>query len=306
MKKIEENNILDLLNQNYNWVDWVKEIDSWVKWPNICISVCIHWWEHAWLRVVEYLFEKLNIERELIYWKIYFILANLEAYKKSLKDENISPVESRFIDENLNRCCSIENMRYATSYELKRALELTDILKNIELHFDIHSTYTKSESMLITTEKWFNRYSNIFNVDTIYSWITEKQVWKPFIDITERYWWIWIWLEAWYEGDNTWYKIWVENSIRLLNELWMIDWKKFNNELTINKNNNYKKVYWSIIINEDCFEPIKIFNHNDIVKKWEIIAICWNKKIIAEKDSYILLPSPKMIVWEEYCFLWEV
>ena len=109
-KKIENWKKLDLLNQSYEWVLWVKEIDSGIEWPNVCISVCTHWWEHAGLKAIEYIYESLNIKQELIKWKIYFILTNVEAYKKSLKDNNSNPVDSRFIDENLNN--DIDNMFY--------------------------------------------------------------------------------------------------------------------------------------------------------------------------------------------------
>jgi succinylglutamate desuccinylase len=61
------------------------------------------------------------------------------------------PQDARFIDENLNRCCSIENLSKSTSYEVRRALELQPVLKDTDIHFDIHSTYTPSESILINT-----------------------------------------------------------------------------------------------------------------------------------------------------------
>ncbi len=296
--------MLDLLNETYNWINWIKEIDSWKEWPIVWISVCTHWGEHAWLKAVKYLSEKLDIENNLIKWKIYFILTNIKAYKKSLINWNKNPVDFRFIDENLNRCCSVENLKKSNLYEAKRALELENILKKLDYHLDIHSTYNPSEAMLITSKKWW-KISEYFNVDTIYSWITDVQIWKPLIDITERNGWIWIWLEAWCEKDDTWFKIWVENSIRFLWKLWMIDEKKFNNEISSDKKNIHIKVYDSIIVEWEWFTPIKQFKHKEIVKKWDVIAIYKNKKYTAKKDSYILMPNINTI-WEEYCFLWEV
>lgn len=297
--------MLDLLNEKYDWINWVKVIDSWIKWPNVWISVCTHWGEHAWLKTLEYLTDELDIENNLTKWKIYFILTNIDAYKKSLLSWNKNPVESRFIEDNLNRCCSEDNMKKSVSYEVKRALELVPILKKLDYHLDIHSTYNPSEAMLITTSNWVKELSNTFNVDTIYSWIPDVQVWKPFIDITERNWWIWIWLEAWCEKDDTWFHIWVENTVRLLDKLWMIHEEKFKNEFSINKTNLNIKVYDSIIVEWKWFIPSKIFKHKDFIRKWEIIATFKDKEYIAKKDSYILMPSING-VWEEYCFLGEI
>ena len=47
----------NLLNKNYDWINWVELIDSWKKWPNLWISVCTHWWEVVWLDILEYLKE---------------------------------------------------------------------------------------------------------------------------------------------------------------------------------------------------------------------------------------------------------
>lgn len=309
MKKIntiKSNNKLDLINQNYNSVAWIKEIDSWIDWHNLCISVCTHWWEHAWLKAVEYLYEIIDIQKELIKWRIFFILVNIQAYKKSLEYWNIIPEEFRFIDENLNRCCSTINIQKSVSYEVKRAIELTPLLSNVDYHLDIHSTYSpKSEAILITSNK-SKEISNIFNIDVIYSWLINAQVGVPLIDITQRFWWIWIWLEAWYEKDKDWFKIWVENSLRLLTSLWMIKDDILNNLFDKLKENKNMNIYSSIIVSWKNFSPIKDFKHWEIIKAWNTIAYNWNKEIKLDRDSYILFPAPILRLWEEYCFLWEV
>ena len=196
-------------------------------------------------------------------------------------------------------------MRESTSYEVQRALEIMWVLKKIDFHLDIHSTYNKSEAMLISSINWLKDLDNTFNVDAIYKWITDIQVWKPLINITERNGWVWIWLEAWYEKDDSWYRIWVENSVRLLNKLWMIKEEKFKSELDYNKHNINIKVYDSVIIEWESFYPSRQFKHKEIVKKWELIATYKDTQYIASKDSYILMPNMNGI-WEEYCFLGEV
>jgi succinylglutamate desuccinylase len=47
---------------------------------------------------------------------------------------------SRYIEENLNRCCDSKSLKNPISYERRRANELTPVLKSIDIVIDIHST----------------------------------------------------------------------------------------------------------------------------------------------------------------------
>jgi succinylglutamate desuccinylase len=67
---------------------------------------------------------------------------------------NDIPDKNRFIEANLNRCCSLEDMEAGISYESRRAKELEEILKYVDYHLDIHSTYsTPSKAVAISTER---------------------------------------------------------------------------------------------------------------------------------------------------------
>jgi len=291
----------ELLNKYHNGIQWIQTIESKYNGPTVTITACTHWWELAWEKSIAHLLDYYQIEQNLTCWKIHLILTNIEWYKKSLTMDR--PQDARFIDENLNRCCSLENLAISTAYEVQRALELEPILKQTDVHFDIHSTYTPSQSMLINTPESQWKFDWVFNTDVIYSWITDVQVWKPFIDITIRNWWLWIWIECGDENDSKVYKIGSENSIRLFENLQMLESWLLMPESIDQKENKLLQISSSIIVNDHTFTPAQNFKHNQKVKKWEIIAYSTNKNFVAEENLIILLPNPKLIPLEEYCFL---
>ena len=206
----------ELLEKQHAWIQWVMLIDSWKDWPILWISACTHGWETVWLDVIDFLLDQVKIENSIKKWKIYFILSNIKAYQKSLElKESWNPdyiINARYLDENMNRCCSVEFLDNPISYERQRANELTDILKNLDYHFDIHSTMNPSWSMLIHTEKSANRFGDIFNTDEVYIKLPETVVGKPFVDITQRNGWIGIGIETWNQTNTEWYKVWVAVS----------------------------------------------------------------------------------------------
>ncbi len=309
-----------ILNEkSYNWVKWVELINSWKDWPVLWISVCTHWWEVVWLDILEEL-NKSWILKNILKWKLFLILNNINAYNKYIELKNgwkdISEkelVSTRFVDENMNRCCSSENLRISNSTEVRRVLELIPILNQLDIIFDIHSTYSPSDSMVILTKKSYKKFGKIFNVDIILIWITETQAWKPFIDIVERTWWIWIWIESGYQLDNTWYKIWLDNLLRLLINLWMVDWNSVVVKKWLSEEIEKKtiKVFWSIIVRWKNFKFYKDYKHLDKVQKWELFCFDWSDDIYSEKDFIIIMPKQNnsdssKLIWEEWCFMWKI
>lgn len=300
-----------LMNHYHNRVQWVELIDSWKKWPTFWISACTHWWEYAGLRVIDHLLNSTWLKSQLVCGKVFLILANIQAYQFSFQCKH--PADARFIDENLNRCCTKENLLYGTSYEAWRASELETILAGLDYHLDIHSTYSKSQALWIVTEKWKTEIGEVLNVDVIYENLTEIQVGKPFIDITERNGGIWIWLEAWWEMDETWFLIGVENCLRLLIHFNMLNETNLNLQEFHRKENRKIEVYSSIVPKGKHFQPVKNFQHNDEVQKGEIIGSDDKHSYPVSEDSIILMPSVpeklKVILEkgqiEEYCFLWR-
>lgn len=297
-----------LLNHTYNWINWVKLIDSWKPWPIIWISACTHWWEVVWIEIIEYLLNMLNLEKEIQKGKLYLILSNIEAYNKFRKWDynNIENIlNCRYIDENLNRCCDENNLNNSDSYEAKRAKELTQILKTLNYHFDIHSVMTQSPPMLLYTKKSFNILKNVFNTDLELIDITKVQVWKPLIDICERNWWYWIWIETWSQLDKSWYKVWLDNITRLLHFLWIVNKSFWANLLADNKEREKIKVLSSIMVKNNFFYTNRHFSNMEQIQKWEFIAFDWENKIFAPDNCFILFPKPKPFIWEEFCFLWK-
>ena len=294
------------IKSNYLWVDWITVFDSWKKWPVLWISACTHWWEIVWLKVIDYFVNKFDIKTNLIKWKIIFIVSNIEAYKKYLKLKKKLKwekllIESRYIDENLNRCCSVNNLINPVSYERKRAKELEKILKKLDIIIDIHSTTRKSKSILLIKKKNYDKMKNIFNTDEVYINLVETAIWKPLIDITSRWWWIAIWMETWCQSDKQWYKIWIDNVYRLLVYLGMIGHVN-KNILLREKNKKIFFVNWSIIVRNDKFKEDRKFWNLNLVKKWSKIAFDWINDIYAKEDTYIIMPALHK-PWEEYCFL---
>ncbi len=294
-------------------IRWVDILDSWNPGPTIWISACTHWWEVVWLDVIDKLCIDFELKKRLTRWKVALILTNIDAYKMYLykkilsnEEEGLSPkdiIDCRFIEENLNRCCTEEKIEQWLTSETKRVRSLMPILKELDILFDIHSTSTPSESMSIITNKSRSLVLQNLNVDKHLCGVTQVQVWKPFIDVVERVWGIWIGIECWCQFDETGYKIWTENSIRLLRWIDMVEdsldfisilGDKKENRLLMIKNANYR--------------TSRDYRHLDIIKKWENIWFDWENELIAARDSLILMPKPKWadinkLIWEEWWFL---
>lgn len=305
---------MNLLESTHLWIPWVYLMDSGVPGPTVAISACTHGGEHAWLKAINDLVENVEIEKHLIKWKVFFILTNIEAYKKSVSEGNELPDLYRSLEANLNRCCTIEDMNNATTYEARRAKELEHILRNTDYHLDIHSTYSKSEAIAISTERSRILVQTTLNVDVIYENLTEIQTWKPFIDIAERNGGIWIWIEAWCELDNTWFNIWVENSLRLLSWLGLIPTQLLNTNYS-NKNNVLIHVYGKIVPTGANFDTVQKFEHNNVIKAWELIWKDSIREYRVERESIIIMPTKTEAIRrnlsegknpEEFCFLGEI
>lgn len=110
--------MINLIENKFNNIEWVTFLDSGVSWSILWVSVCTHWWEVVWLDILNYLFNEIDIKNNLLKWQIYFIVNNIKAANKMLDLINNwkqitqqDLIETRFIDENMNRCCSVENLK---------------------------------------------------------------------------------------------------------------------------------------------------------------------------------------------------
>lgn len=306
--------------KSYNSIHWVTCIDSWYDGPTLGVSVCTHGGEVVWLDIIDALESTLDIQKNLIRGKIFFILSNLWAYEKyshiiahwdKVSADHL--IGTRFVDENMNRCCSLENLATSTSYEVQRILELMPILQKLDLIFDIHSTYSSSDSMIIYTWKSKNIMQWVFNVSQEITWLADVALWKPFIDIVERNEGVGIGIESGCQLDKTWYKIWLDNLSRLLKHLWMIDPLLQSLDTCILDTVYKQKIhcFWSILIKWSKFRFYKNYKHLDKVSAWELICFDWERDIYAERNCVLIMPkqndtNTSKLIGEEWCFLGEI
>ncbi|MEI8253145.1 MAG: succinylglutamate desuccinylase/aspartoacylase family protein [bacterium] len=75
-------------------------------------------------------------------------MSNIKAYEKSLELKKSGDpdyiINARYVEENMNRCCSVESLNNPINYERQRANELTEVLKKLDYQLDIHSTMNPS------------------------------------------------------------------------------------------------------------------------------------------------------------------
>lgn len=138
-------------------------IDSHKPGKNILITVAMHGNEHAWVRVVEEMFERDDILSRLKTWSVTFVLVNVEAYKH----------HKRYIDYDMNRIWggsySLNNLEGADSnseaYEIQRKQELLSLMHNADVLFDIHTTSQDKQIVGICDTGCI--VSDFFDVDCI-------------------------------------------------------------------------------------------------------------------------------------------
>lgn len=291
-----------LLESHYNSIPWVLHIPSKRSGPRVGISCLTHGWETAGLQAIEFLLQEFNIQSKLLHWELFFSLNNIEWYKKILATGDFWA--SRYIDENMNRSAQEDNIYNWQSYESKRLQELYPLFSSIDYHIDLHSTPLSSNSMAIYSSKSKDIFSDILNVDSHYSALTDHQQWKAVIDIAERHWGIWLWLESWKESDAEAYHNCIDNILRILAYLWSIDSSTITSYLLPHKKNLHYNIYTSVVVeNPSTFRLLRSFKQDEYIAAWTILAYQDNQAIVAPQDSLIVLPSKKLYPQEEYCFL---
>lgn len=285
-------------------IPWVYVMSSWHQSPRVVISCLTHWWETAWLDVVNFLINTFDIQSYLLRWTIMFVLANIDAYTSYLDHKNFR--KARYIDQNMNRHATQANIASWVSSEARRIQELLPILTHADYHVDIHSTTQSPTSMAIYTSRSQHLFQSVLNVDHQYVWIPDHQVWKPLIDICERSWWIGIWLETGMQEDGTAYVTWIDNVLRIITSLEMIDESYIQPYLLNPKPSTIYEIYGSVLITHaDTFATSQHFNHWQRICTDTVIAHQWADPIYVTQDSIIILPSDPQKYYsnEEYCFL---
>ena len=292
----------NLLTSSYQDIPWTLCIDSGRIWPIVVISALTHGGETAWLDVINFLIQEIDIQSHITSWKVVFLLSNIDAYTKYLTGVNFK--DARYIDENMNRCATIENIRNGHSSESTRLRIIEPVLAHADYHIDIHSTTQSPMSMAIMTSKSEKVFGTIVNVDEQYIWLTTHQVGKPLMDICERSGGISIWLETWRQDDATAFLNGVDNVLRILAHIHTIPQQLIQKHILPIKKSRLYTIYGSIMVHDaDTFSLSSSYAHGENVKKWTILATQDTIPIIIAIDSVVLLPSLQLYSWEEYCFL---
>lgn len=274
----------------------IIKIDSWIEWPKIWIKALTHWNEISWLYVFDYLLNDYNIKDNLLKWELYLILWNIEAHSSKC---DLNPYWKRFIENDFNRIWWKSEGKCTESRrknDIKNTIDVLDIL------FDLHSTSLPSNSMLLPisnnqkTKKIIDFLEWDYVLENIANQINWTFVCEYHKDLNPEN--ISILFEAWQHFEEKTIQNSIKNTMNILSFEWCIknDWdiKSINKE--------YFNVYDSFLSVDTSLEYIysKSPKSFDFIKKWSDILINWDKKIKAQKDFYMIMPSKSLQKkWEE-------
>jgi len=265
--------------------EWIFLLDSGKKGNITTIMVWVHWNEILGIDALNEIKDNL----EIISWKVYLVYANLEAIK-----ENV-----RFVEKNLNRVFLKDNNQ--DSYEEIRVKEILKILDKTDFLLDIHNTLNPiySEEFLFTSHKEFAKYFDvekvILNIDEVQKWSSDwyvDNIWKKGFCLecgSINFW------------DKEKSKQFAKKSI--LNFLKMtknIYWKAKD----FNREKLFLKMDYLYKIKTNNFQLSKQFKDFEKLKKSQLIAIDWEEKIYADRDSYILFAYSNKESWNEWFCIW--
>lgn len=299
-----------LLATNCLGVSGVRLFDSGMPGPTLGITACTHGGETAGIDAMAFLEERLSLSGKLKNGRIFFVIANEAAYRKCLETGN--PVECRYVEENMNRCCSADALADPRTVERRRVNDLVPVLAEFDVHFDVHSTYGPSETMAIASVR-AAEYLSIMNASLRLEGLPERVSGKPIIDVSERHGAIGLGMETGSVADGEGLSNAVDNVLRLLRYMEMTspDDKELQPHILPEKNGKSLRVYGAIPIRNGSFRLAKHFSHGDHVLKGTLVAADSECEYVVDRDSVILMPSPvetdlSTFIGEEYCFLAEV
>lgn len=276
------------LENNYKWVDWITVIDSWKPWKNIWIIALTHWNEIVWLEVFYRLLKDFDIKNKLKSWKIYFISANIESYKKWL----------RFIDDDLNRISDKQSLD--NSYEFSRFKELTNVLDELDYAIDLHSVSKWDLNIWICDEYLIDESLNFFDIKTIlYDDLSNSWALISYLIRKNKK---AFWIECWNHNSKDSFIVWYNNVLNFLSYYWFIDFC-IKTSSVIDK---YKFIY-EIYPKSANFKFLDDYNWFTKIKKWEAYAIDNEYDYINNYwfDVYIWLCSKNIKYWESAWFLFK-
>lgn len=289
MKSIDIKNIKTFLDENKNWV---KIIDSGNPWKTLWIIALTHWNEPIWVKIFDWLLNKIKISEQIAYWRIVLIIWN---YQAAFQDK-------RFIDNDFNRVWEDD---YNECVETKRRDEIKKWVEMCDVVIDLHSTSNPSEIMVIPLSQNNETYKlcNKLESNYILKNIADK---TKGISLTEYHSYldkanISIAIECWEHWSKQYDEITKENIKRVINNTLKLN--LFTKE--INKKPEIYNLFQ--VIKAKSTELRYIYSDSpksfDYIKAWNVICHNW-ENIICDKDSYIVMPSKKAeYIWFELFYL---
>jgi succinylglutamate desuccinylase len=268
-----------LMQWVFSWdISSILEFDSWIEGPTTSIMAWVHWNEIAWILAMNELYEKLHIVR----WKVFFILANLEAISRW----------TRFYERNMNTC--FRKWWSWVSYEERRVREIIPLLERSDYLLDLHNTLNTENSIPFLISEYPDIWKH-FEVPIITSWFDQLHPWASdwFMN---SIWKVWICLESWSIYDPVSYSRALDAVMNFLRFTGNIEWDPLEHKWATNI------VFDYIYINKSMnFQFIKQFKDFEKVRKWQLIARDDGTEIFSEKDGYILFPYNPKRLWT-WCF----
>lgn len=285
-------------HKKYKNVSKTYVFDTWKEWKTIWIFWWIHGNETAWIKAICKLVEEIESwQLNLLNWKLILALWNFEAIE----------IWKREVKYNLNRLFKSEYLdKKSEEYEVKRMQELSSIIREVDILFDIHSVSSKSEPFMFAEDIWneIEMASKIYNWNVIVWW-GDFSWWVISWDsdsYAHSLWKIAFTIECWNHNDIKAGETAYKSSINLLLYFWLINSEKICN----NKKWELIKMYKIKTTKTWNFNFIDWIDNFSEISKWDLIWYDSNEKIYAEEDFIILLPKYKFLeVWEEIFFYWK-
>lgn len=258
--------------------------DTHIPWPTTTILWWIHGDEIAWVKTVDYLVNQIESKLlELLNWKLIFAYWNEEAIQAN----------KRQIEHNMNRLFQDQYLNSSSQdYEIQRAQELAQIMKQTDYLLDIHSTSSSTAPFIFAEDIWneLKIANGIFHGKTILGWeaMADGSVisWDT-NGFVHQHWGMALTLEWWSHKDVSTFEVSKQVSLSLLSFLWMT--KNIIENISHSwENYEMYKIQTSTSGN---IEFSKKFNNFDQVETWDLIYTDGEEKIYAKENFTILLPN---------------
>lgn len=172
-----------LARSSYQGVEGVLRFEGLTPGPCVGITVCTHGNEPSGLAAAAFLIKHLS-EFPLLRGTLYLVLNNIEATRMYFAAETDEEKrKARYVDVNMNRLPKdVLGLTDDSRYEIQRVQALNRIWETFTIGFDIHSTTSPTEPMIISKGKKFDTIAGLirnFPMDILISNIDEVQLNLP-------------------------------------------------------------------------------------------------------------------------------